>query len=88
MVSGRSLSAAMGHTAHVYGVVVSPDGRIVPISSEADLYYHDWVEGNLARVTKATDGQIGYLHVPDMQTTGLNQFAKSGSSSSRSQKAA
>jgi tricorn protease len=49
---------------------------VVPIGSEADLYYHDWVEGNLEKVTKATGGKVGYLHVPDMQQTGLNQFAK------------
>ncbi len=49
---------------------------VVPIASEANLYYHDWVEANLKRVTEATGGQVGYLHVPDMLQTGLNQFAK------------
>ncbi|MFQ3592413.1 MAG: S41 family peptidase, partial [Gemmataceae bacterium] len=49
---------------------------VTPIASEADLYYYDWVEGNLAKVSKATNGQVGYLHVPDMLQTGLNQFAK------------
>jgi tricorn protease len=50
---------------------------VTPIGSEADLYYHDWTEANLAKVTKATDGKVGYLHVPDMLQTGLNQFVKS-----------
>jgi tricorn protease len=49
---------------------------VVPIGDEAELYYHEWVEGNLSKVTKATDGQVGYLHVPDMQQKGLNQFAR------------
>jgi tricorn protease len=49
---------------------------VLPIASEADLYYYDWVEGNLEKVSKATDGKVGYLHVPDMLQTGLNQFAK------------
>ncbi|MFO0876406.1 MAG: PDZ domain-containing protein [Gemmataceae bacterium] len=49
---------------------------VVPIASEAQLHYHDWVEGNLKRVSDATGGQVGYLHVPDMLQTGLNQFAK------------
>jgi tricorn protease len=49
---------------------------VTPIASEAELYYHDWVEGNLARVTRATNGKVGYLHVPDMQQKGLNQFAR------------
>ncbi len=47
-----------------------------PIGSEGALYYHDWVEGNLEHVSKRTGGQVGYLHVPDMLQTGLNQFAK------------
>lgn len=60
----------------------SPDAKasrdvvVVPIASEAELYYHDWVEGNLKKVSDATGGQVGYLHVPDMLQTGLNQFAK------------
>jgi tricorn protease len=49
---------------------------VVPIADEAALYYHEWVEGNLARVREATGGRVGYLHVPDMQQKGLNQFAK------------
>ncbi len=49
---------------------------VVPIASEAELYYNDWVEGNLKHVSEATNGQVGYLHVPDMQQPGLNQFAK------------
>jgi tricorn protease len=49
---------------------------VVPIGSEAALLYHEWVEGNLAKVTKATNGKVGYLHVPDMQQAGLNQFAR------------
>jgi tricorn protease len=47
-----------------------------PIASEAELYYHDWVEGNLKHVSERTGGRVGYLHVPDMLQTGLNQFAR------------
>ena len=49
---------------------------VVPIGNEAELYYYDWVEGNIKKVSDATDGKVGYLHVPDMQQTGLNEFAK------------
>jgi tricorn protease len=49
---------------------------VVPTSDEARLYYHNWVEGNLKKVNDATGGKVGYLHVPDMQTTGLNEFVK------------
>jgi tricorn protease len=49
---------------------------VVPVASEADLYYHEWVEGNLKKVSDATGGKVGYLHVPDMQAPGLNQFMR------------
>jgi tricorn protease len=49
---------------------------IVPISSEHDLSYRDWVETNLRKVTEATGGKVGYVHVPDMQALGLNEFVR------------
>jgi tricorn protease len=49
---------------------------VTPISDESQLYYHAWVQGNIEKVSKATDGKVGYLHVPDMLTTGLNEFVK------------
>ena len=52
------------------------DVVVVPIANEAELYYYDWVEGNIKKVSDATDGKVGYLHVPDMLTTGLDEFAK------------
>ena len=52
------------------------DVVIQPIAEENKLYYHDWVETNIKKVHDATNGRVGYLHVPDMQTTGLNEFAK------------
>jgi tricorn protease len=47
---------------------------VVPLGSETELNYHEWVQGNLRKVTEATGGKVGYLHVPDMQTNGLNEF--------------
>jgi tricorn protease len=52
------------------------DNIVVPIGSEAELYYYDWVEGNIKKVNDATGGEVGYVHVPDMQQLGLNEFAK------------
>jgi tricorn protease len=49
---------------------------VVPIADESKLYYYDWVQTNIEKVDKASGGKIGYLHVPDMQTPGLNEFAK------------
>jgi tricorn protease len=49
---------------------------IVPIADEHGLYYFNWVEGNRKKVTEATGGKVGYLHIPDMQAAGLNEFVK------------
>ena len=49
---------------------------VTPIADESKLYYHDWVETNIKKVSDATGGKVGYLHVPDMQVTGLNEFIK------------
>ena len=47
-----------------------------PIASEADLLYLDWIDGNRAKVTAATGGRVGYLHVPDMGGDGIYEFIK------------
>ncbi len=42
--------------------------------SEYPLRYRAWVERNAARVAKATNNRIGYVHIPDMSTRGLIEF--------------
>jgi tricorn protease len=54
----------------------SREVTVVPIADESRLYYFDWVQTNLKKVTKATQGKVGYVHVPDMGEYGLNEFAK------------
>ncbi len=49
---------------------------VVPTNDESELYYHEWVEGNIKKVAEATHGKVGYLHIPDMQQVGLNEFVK------------
>ncbi|RCK76619.1 MAG: hypothetical protein IGBAC_0981 [Ignavibacteriae bacterium] len=49
---------------------------VIPIADESGLYYYNWVQNNLAKVEKATNGKVGYIHVPDMGVTGLNEFVK------------
>jgi tricorn protease len=49
---------------------------VVPTNDESRLYYHEWVQGNIDKVAKASGGKIGYLHVPDMMATGLNEFVR------------
>jgi tricorn protease len=49
---------------------------VVPTGDERPLYYYKWVEDNIAKVTKATNGKVGYVHIPDMGVPGLNDFVK------------
>lgn len=54
----------------------SREVTVTPIADEQPLYYHRWVEGNIKKVSDATKGQVGYVHIPDMLTHGLDEFAK------------
>jgi len=47
-----------------------------PIGSERRLRYRRWVETCRKKVDEATDGQIAYVHLPDMGQGGLIEFAK------------
>ncbi|MCF8232409.1 MAG: PDZ domain-containing protein [Bacteroidales bacterium] len=49
---------------------------VTPISDESELHYYNWVQQNIEKVNRASDGQVGYIHVPDMGRHGLNKFAK------------
>ena len=49
---------------------------VVPIADESELYYYNWVQDNIKKVDEATNGQVGYIHIPDMETDGLNEFVK------------
>ncbi|HLE31182.1 MAG TPA: PDZ domain-containing protein [Bacteroidota bacterium] len=52
------------------------DVVVVPTNDEQGLYYYNWVQSNIEKVSKATNGRIGYLHIPDMGVGGLNEFVK------------
>ncbi|MEM8678024.1 MAG: S41 family peptidase [Planctomycetota bacterium] len=47
-----------------------------PIRSEDSLVYLNWVLDNHRTVTEATNGRIGYLHLPDMGAAGIREFTK------------
>ena len=57
------------------------DGRVIKIKpidvdGEEELRYLDWVENNRKKVEKATNGRIGYIHVPNTAMWGLKEFGK------------
>jgi len=58
----------------------SPDDaktyRVKTIGGEYTIRYREWVARNRAYVAEKTNGQVGYLHLPDMGASGLIEFAK------------
>jgi tricorn protease len=60
----------------------TPDGKgartvkVVPLEDERALRNRDWVEGNLRRVTEATQGRVAYVYVPDTADTGHTYFKR------------
>jgi len=49
---------------------------IKPIEDESELIYFNWVQNNIRKVSEATNGTVGYIHIPDMSVVGLNEFVK------------
>jgi tricorn protease len=46
------------------------------LSNESSLTYYNWVQDNIKKVEAATNGEVGYIHIPDMGVAGLNEFVK------------
>lgn len=49
---------------------------VTPLADESELYYYNWVQNNIRKVNEATNGEVGYIHIPDMGVKGLNEFIK------------
>ncbi len=71
--AGKQVSLKLNGVASAQG---AREVVVVPVDDERNLYYFDWVQTSLARVDKATNGRVGYMHIPDMGVPGLNEFAK------------
>ncbi|MCW2529812.1 MAG: peptidase [Pseudonocardiales bacterium] len=60
-------------------LTVLEDGRtrsvaVVPLADEVPLRYQAWVADRRDYVHSATGGRVGYVHVPDMVSTGWAEF--------------
>jgi tricorn protease len=60
-------------------LVLERDGtrrRVVvkPLADENELRYQDWVDSRRAFVAERSEGRLGYLHIPDMVSTGWAQM--------------
>ncbi len=87
-VDGRPTSESVSPGALLVGTAGKPveltlvprsggSGRrvvVVPLADEMPLRYQDWVNGRREYVHGATDGAVGYVHVPDMVSGGWAQL--------------
>ncbi len=71
--AGKQVSLRINAVPSLQG---SRETIVIPVEDERGLYYFDWVQGNIEKVSRASLGRVGYLHVPDMGVPGLNEFAK------------
>jgi tricorn protease len=70
---GKIVELTIGSTPDYSGSRVI---KVVPLSNEYSLRNRDWVEGNLRRVTEATDGRVAYVYVPNTSTQGHEYFKR------------
>ena len=49
---------------------------VTPVSDERALRYYEWVRANAQRVTAATGGRVGYLHVANVEEDGVERFRR------------
>jgi tricorn protease len=60
----------------------NPDGsgsrvvQVVPVENEGALRNRDWIEGNLKKVDKATNGRVAYVYVPNTAQPGYDYFKR------------
>jgi tricorn protease len=82
-VDGRPVDARFGPSAALVGAAERPveltvrdssgttrEVVVEPLGDERALRYQHWVADRRAYVHAATDGRVGYVHVPDMIATG------------------
>lgn len=54
----------------------SREVTVVPVASEAALRFQSWIEDNRRAIEKATNGRVGYVHVPDTGGGGFAAFLR------------
>ncbi|MBX2976241.1 MAG: PD40 domain-containing protein [Ignavibacteriaceae bacterium] len=71
--AGKQVTIKVNSAAKLDG---SRDNVIVPLEDHSELLYYNWVRENIEKVNKATNGKVGYIHIPDMGPNGLNKFVE------------
>jgi tricorn protease len=71
--AGKSIEITVGPNADGSG---SRTVTVEPLANEFGLRNRDWVEGNLRKVHKATDGRVAYVYVPNTAGPGHEYFKR------------
>jgi tricorn protease len=50
--------------------------KVVPVENEFELRNRDWVEGNLKKVSEATNNRVAYVYVPNTAQEGHDYFKR------------
>lgn len=49
---------------------------VTPVASENEIRRRAWIERNRRHVDEASNGRIGYVHIPEFTTRGFNELAR------------
>jgi len=71
--AGKTIEITVGPSADGKG---SRTVSVEPLASESQLRNRDWIEGNLQKVHKATNGRVAYVYVPDTAAGGMASFKR------------
>jgi tricorn protease len=71
--AGRIVEITVGPNPDMKG---SRTVKVVPVNDESALRNRDWVEGNIKKVTEATDGKVAYVYVPNTAELGHEYFKR------------
>jgi tricorn protease len=73
VTKGQKVKLTVGATAAMAGARTV---EIVPVRSEYQLRYNRWLQDNVDKVLKASNGELGYMHITAMGTNNVAQFDK------------
>lgn len=71
--AGKQVKVKLGPTPDGVG---AREVTVVPIANEFGLRFRSWLEDNRRTIEKATDGRVGYVHVPDTGGGGFEAFLR------------
>jgi len=66
-------------TLHIHHLPALEGSRkivVVPVADELLLRYRDWVNTNRHKVAEATQGRVGYIHLPATAAPGVEAFTR------------